>query len=150
MRGQPDTDVCDEVRPARGSLFDDVQHVPAVHDREVSTLTDAVDEVGEERMAEPAQRLLPREPAGQLERGYAEPVAPRFGKVHDETPFLEHGEQVVDGRPRELEPCGDRRSSHRPTLGREMREDPERRIGRGDFGVGHACLSDVHNCGDCA
>ena len=97
MGGEADTDVGDEVRPPRRAFFDDVEHVPPVHDREVCALPHPVDEVGQEWVAEPAQRLLASESAGKLERGDTEPIAAGLGEVHDEPTLLQNAEQVVDG-----------------------------------------------------
>lgn len=96
MRWKPDSDVGDEVGPSRSALLDEVEHVASVEHREVGAFTNPVDELGEQRMAEPAQRLLPCEAAGELERGDTEPVAARFGQVDDEPALLKHSEQVID------------------------------------------------------
>lgn len=97
MRRKANTDVGDQVRPSWRTLLDDVEHVAPVHHGEVSTLAQPVDEVCEQRVPEPAQRLLPREPAGQLECGDPESIAPGFGQVNDEPALLQHAEQMVDG-----------------------------------------------------
>ena len=98
MRRKPHPDVGDERRAPRRALLDDVEHVPAGHHREVRALARAVDELGEERPAEPGERLLAGVPAAELERGDAEAPSPLGGQMHDEAVLLERREQVVGAR----------------------------------------------------
>ena len=97
------TDIGDEVRPTRGTLVHDVEHVPAVQHGEVRALTHPVDQLCEQRAPEHAERLLPGVPTGELEGGDPEPVATGFGQVDHEAVLLQHAEEVVDRRSRKVE-----------------------------------------------
>ena len=116
---------------ARRALLDDVEHVAAGHHGEVRALARAVDELREQRPAEPGERLLPRVAAAELERRDAESPAPLVGQVHDEAVLLERREQVVGARARDAERRRDGARGDRTALAREEGQDAQRLVGRG-------------------
>ncbi|MCP2031512.1 hypothetical protein L1277_001603 [Okibacterium sp. HSC-33S16] len=138
MCGEPDTDVGDEVRPVRRTFLNDVENVPAVHHGEVRTLPHLVDELGEQWVSESAQRLLASESAGELEGGHPQSVPASLRQVHNEPALLQDTEQVVHGRPRQVERGRQGGSGHRATLGGEMTEDAQGGIRCGNLLSSHS------------
>lgn len=138
MGGKTHTDVRHEVWSPGRAFLDDVQHVAPVHHGEVCALPHPVDEFREQRVPEPAQRLLAREATGQFEGGDAKSVSPSLGQVNNEPALLQHTEQVVDGGPGQVERGGQGRGGGRTALGREETENPQRGIRCGDLRAGHA------------
>jgi hypothetical protein len=97
MCGKPNPDVGDKVRSSRRALLDDVQNVSAVHHGEVCALPYPVNEVGEQRVPQPAERLLAREAAREFESGHTKSVSTSLGEVDDKSTLLKHAEQMVNG-----------------------------------------------------
>ncbi|GGE92059.1 hypothetical protein GCM10011313_13720 [Mycetocola zhadangensis] len=140
VRREPHADIRDEVRTPRRALLDDVENVAPVHHGEVSTLPHPVDQVGEQRVAKPAQRLLAGESARQFKRCHSESIPAGFGQVHDKPSFLQDSEQVVNGGSGQIERGGKGRGSNRTTLGREVTENAKRGIRCWNLRTGHWSL----------
>jgi hypothetical protein len=138
--GQAHADVRDEARAARRALLDHVQDVAAVQHREVAVVRAGVDEPAQHGAGDPAQRLLARVGRAELERREPEPVAPLLGQVDDEALLAQHGEQVVDGRPRQREVASDGRRRHRAGMCAEQLQQAERLRRGGSVGHATQCL----------
>lgn len=71
------------------------------------TLAEAVGEGGDEWAPQTRERLLSGIPAGELERRGAETPSSVLAEVKDESVLGEGGQQVIDGRARQLELASD-------------------------------------------
>ena len=67
------------------------------------TLAEAVGEGGDEWAPQTRERLLSRIPAGELERRGTETPPSVLAQVEHESVLGEGGQQVIDGRARQLE-----------------------------------------------
>ena len=80
LRGQPHSHVGDQRRAAGRPFLDHVQHLPAVHDRQVRAVPRLVGQVRQRHAGQPLQRLLADVAGAELVGADAEPVAPVVGR----------------------------------------------------------------------
>ena len=89
------------------------------------------DQAGEDRLRDPAQRVLAHVGAAELVGADAEAVAPLLGQVHDEALVDQHVEQVVGAAAREVEVARDRGRRERRGVAGEQLEQLQRLSGGG-------------------
>ena len=130
---QPHADVRDQGRPADCALFDDVDDVAPVHDRQVRVLAHAVDQDRQRHARQPLQRRLPAVAGSQLVYGDAESVAPLLGHVDDEPGPDQRVEQVIGRRSRQAEITADGRRRRGLRLRAEVLQHGQDLRGRRDY-----------------
>ena len=108
LGGQAHPDVGDQSRTPGGALLDDVEDVPAVHDREVRIVRRRIDQSGEQRRGDPLQRRLPPIGGAQLVGRGTQPEPARLAQVADKAAVREGHEDAVGARPGQAQVAGDR------------------------------------------